>query len=284
LAERSGANVQSVERAIAILQSFSIEKPERGVGELSRELGLHKSTVSRLMTTLERGGLLSRDPQTQRYRLGIELIGLASQVVSYMDVREVARPVLRQFAEECQESVNLVVLDVPSSLSLRVSQSGNARPGLWAAVQVVNLDQFVPPARQIKNIGRVGRRMCAHSTAAGKVLLADLAPGELDAILPDELERFTPGTITDPKNLCRELVSVREQGYAVVQEELEEGLNAIAAPVYDHTGRMAAAVSVAGPAYRVAPESFPRLAARLMDITAQISRQLGYLPRRLDHL
>jgi DNA-binding IclR family transcriptional regulator len=100
-----------VERAIAILKSFSLERPERGVNELSRELGLHKSMVFRLMITLERGGLLSRNPETERYRLGVDLIGMAAQVVSYMDVREVARPFLRQLAETCQETVNLAVLN-----------------------------------------------------------------------------------------------------------------------------------------------------------------------------
>jgi DNA-binding IclR family transcriptional regulator len=100
-----------VERAICILKAFSPEAPERGVSELSQDLGLHKSTVSRLMSTLERGGLLSRNPQTRRYRLGIDLIGMAGQVVSHIDVREVARPILRELAQECQESVNLVVMD-----------------------------------------------------------------------------------------------------------------------------------------------------------------------------
>jgi DNA-binding IclR family transcriptional regulator len=100
-----------VERAIAILKSFSLKRPERGVNELSRGLGLHKSMVSRLMITLERGGLLSRNPETERYRLGVDLIGMAAQVVSYMDVREVARPFLRQLAETCQETVNLAVLN-----------------------------------------------------------------------------------------------------------------------------------------------------------------------------
>jgi len=247
--------VQSVERAIAILKSFSLEKPERGVSELSRELGLHKSTVSRLMSTLERGGLLSRNPETERYRLGVDLMGMAAQVVSYMDVRQVARPFLRQLAETCQETVNLSVLD---------------------AGQVVNLEQLIPPARQVKNIGWVGRRMCPHCTAAGKVLLAHLSQDELDRILQAGLERFTPYTITDPQELRQELMRVCQQGYAVSQEELEEGLNVVAAPVYNHTGQVIASVSVAGPAYRVTPERFPQLAARLMDAAARISERLGY--------
>jgi IclR family acetate operon transcriptional repressor len=218
------------------------------------------------MSTLERGGLLGRNPETQRYRLGIDLIGMAAQVVSYMDVREVARPHLRRLADECQESVNLVVLDIPST--------GSERGG-----QVVNLEQFVPPARQVKNIGLVGRRMHPHATAAGKVLLAHLSPQEVDAILPDELERYTPWTLTDRANLHRALASVRAQGYAVVQEEFEEGLNALAAPIYNHDGQVIAAAGVAGPAYRVTPERFSQLAARLMAITAEISKGLGYSPR-----
>ena len=253
--QRRSSGVQSVERAIAILKSFSTEKPERGVGELGRELGLHKSTVSRLMTTLERGGLLSRNPETQRYRLGIDLIGLAAHVIAYADVREVARPLLRSLAEECQESVNLVVLD---------------------GDQVVNLEQFVPPARQVKNIGQVGRRLCPHCTAAGKVLLAHLSQEELDQVLSGELEKHTAHTITDSNQLRRDLNTVRRQGYAIAREELEEGLNALAAPLYDHTGQAVAAVGVAGPAYRMTAQALPQMVACLLDVTRQISARLGH--------
>jgi DNA-binding IclR family transcriptional regulator len=144
------------------------------------------------------------------------------------------------------------------------------------AGQIVNLEQFVPPAYQVRNIGWVGRRMCPHCTAAGKALLAHLAQDELDRILQAGLERFTPRTITDPHRLQQELMRVRKQGYAVSQEELEEGLNVVAAPIYDHTGQVTASVSVAGPAYRVTPKRFPELAARLMGVAATISERLGY--------
>jgi IclR family KDG regulon transcriptional repressor len=247
--------VQSVERAISILRSFSLETPERGVTELSRELGLHKSTISRLMITLERGGLLARDPETERYRLGVDLIGMAAHVASHMDVREVARPVLRQLAEACEETVNLSVLDQG---------------------QVVNLEQSVPPVRQVKNLGAVGRRTAAHCTAAGKVLLAHLSAPELGRILDAGLEPLTPHTITDPQALRDALVQVLRQGYAVAQEELEEGLNVVAAPIYDHAGRAAAALSIAGPAYRVSPARFPPLADQVKAAAAAISRRLGH--------
>ncbi len=247
--------VQSVERAVAILRAFSRAKPERGVSELSRELGLHKSTVSRLLTTLERQGLVARNPQTGTYRLGLALIVLAAQVVEHMDLREIARPHLRELSERCQETVNLAIL-----------HEG----------QVMDLEQFAPPVRSLKNIGWVGRRMPPHCTAAGKVLLAHLPQDRLERFLQARLERLTPRTITDPERLREELKRVRAQGYAVAEEELEDGLNALAAPIYDHTGAVNAAVSLAGPAFRLPPAVFPQLAALLLETCARISAEMGY--------
>lgn len=264
MAERGSSGVQSLERAIAILKSFSVTQPERGVGELSRELGLHKSTVSRLMATLERGGLLDRDPHTQRYRLGVEILVLAAQVVGFLDVQRVARPILKDLSNEVRESVNLVVLDMPT-------------PGSGQSVHVVNLEQFVPPARQVKDIGRVGRRMSSHATAAGKVLLASLPPEFLRETLPARLRAFTPATITDRDRFLQELEVVRQQGYGLALEELEEGLMAAAAPIYDHSGQVVAAISAAGPAYRVTPEMLPHLSDRLVQVAGEISQLLGYL-------
>lgn len=255
MTELDYSTIQSVERAIRILKSFTMNKVEWGVNELGRELGWHKSTVSRIMSTLERGGLLSRNPDTNRYRLGVDLIGLASCVVSYMDIREIARPLLRELAQGCQETVNLVVLD---------------------AGQTVNLDQYLPPTRQVKNIGWVGRRTPPYCTAAGKVLLAHLTEERQKRTFYYELFSFTPETITDINELKRELDQVIQQGYAVSQEEMESGLNAIAAPIYDHRREVTSAASIAGPSYRVTPELFSVLAQQLIKTTTEISRRLGY--------
>jgi DNA-binding IclR family transcriptional regulator len=255
LTKQPESTLQSVERAIAILKLFSLAKPEWGVSEMGREMKLHKSTVSRLLKTLEQGGLLSRNPDTERYQLSINLIGLAAQVVSLIDVRQVARPWMQQLAEMCQETVNLSILE---------------------AGQVVNLEQSLPQSHEIKSISWVGRRMSPHCTAAGKVFLAYLSQTELDRVLPKKLERFTPRTITTLVALQQELARVRELGYAVACEELEEGLNAIATPLYNHQSQVTASLNIAGPAYRVTPETFPKLAAQLKDVTAKISGQLGY--------
>ena len=238
-----------------ILKSFSRERPERGVNELARELGWHKSTVSRLMTTLERAALLSRNPDTDRYHLGIGLIGLAAQVVSYADVRREARKWLRELSMNCQETVNLVVLD---------------------AGQAFNLEQFVPPNRRVKSIGWVGRRMPLHCTAAGKVLLAFLPADELEHYLPSPFERFTSRTIVNADVLNQELDQVHRRGYGIAQEELEEGLNAVAVPIYDHDGRAHCAASVSGPAYRMTPDRFPTIISKLTETAAEISRRLGF--------
>lgn len=257
MGEQPAYTIQSVARAIAILKSFNLEQPERGVSELSRELGLHPSTVSRLMSTLEQGGLITRQPETQRYRLGIDLIGLAEQVIDYLDIREVARPILREYAEVCQETVFLSILDA----------------GL-----VTNIEYRAPAGREVGHIGRLGRWMPAHCTAAGRVLLAHLPTDALNEHLPAVLEPLTTHTITDPFHLRKVLADVRRQGFAVSEEELEVGLNAVAAPIYDHARHVRAALGIAGPAYRVTPVMFPVLTEQLKVRAGEISMQLGYRP------
>ncbi len=252
-----GDTLQSVERAINILKLFSLSKADWGVSELSREMHLHKSIVSRLLRTLEQGGLLSRNAETERYRLSVNLISLAAQVVSQLDVREISRPWLRQLAEACKETVNLSVLE-----------SG----------RVVNIDQCLPQSREIKSTGWVGQSMPPHATAAGKVLMCYLSEAELDRLVRRGLAHLTPRTIVTPAALRRELERVREQGYAVAREELEAGLNAVAAPVWDHRGMAVASVNVAGPAYRLTPQMFPKLAVQLKQVTGKISEQLGFRP------
>ncbi|MBC7251198.1 MAG: IclR family transcriptional regulator [Anaerolineae bacterium] len=251
-----GSVIRSVEKAIAILKAFSMEKPELSVTELSQQLALHKSTVSRLLTTLEKGGLVEQNPETGKYRLGVVLIGLAGLVVAHADIREIARPLLRQLAQETQETVNLAVLD---------------------GDEVVNIEQILPDKRQVKNIGWVGRRTPLHCVSTGKILLAYQPSEEIERIITKGLSQRTDKTITDPDQLREELANIRRQGYATGLEELEEGLNAVAAPVRNHDGEVVAAVSVSGPSYRVSPERIPALAQLAMRTTEEISRQLGFL-------
>jgi DNA-binding IclR family transcriptional regulator len=247
--------IQAVERAIAILQAFTPERQELGVLELARVLDLHKSTVSRLLATLQTGGLVERNPETGQYRLGTALIGLAGLVVAHTDVRETARPLLRSLAEELDDSINLGVLDRD---------------------MVLTIESFSPGTRDIKGSGWVGRRSPLHCTAMGKVLLAFRSEAEIERIIAAGLPPFTPNTISDPSSFRRELTQARQQGFATAFGELEEGLYAIAAPVHDYTGHVIGAITVYGPSYRIVPERTSELVTRTVQTAEHISHRLGF--------
>jgi DNA-binding IclR family transcriptional regulator len=248
--------LQSVDRAIAVLKGFSEEEPELGVTELSQRLGLPKSTVYRLLASLQQEGIVDQDPETEKYRLGIELVNLAGLVLKQMDVRQVARTYLRSLAEASEETVNLSLL------------TGDDK--------VINIDGISSP-RMVRNVGWIGREMLPHCISSGKALLAYLPQQRLERIAAKGLPRFTEKTIVDPILLQEELKRVRQQGYAVGQEELEVGLSAVAAPIWNHKGEVVAAVSVSGPSFRLSSEKIPELAELTRRTANEISYQLGYV-------
>ncbi len=246
--------IQSVRRAASLLRAFGGGASELGVSELGRRLNLHKSTVSRLLATLESEGLLERAPGTEKYRLGPEIARLARQAGHLGDVREVARPFLVELAEITRETANLAVLD---------------------GDDVNNVDQVSGP--HMVRVGNwVGRRTPLHCVANGKALLAFLPQAELERLTAGPLAAFTPFTVTEPAMLRSSLGQVRQQGYATALGEIEEGLNAIAAPIWGSTGAVVAALSVSGPAYRVTPERIPELGQITRDCARRVSHRLGY--------
>jgi IclR family acetate operon transcriptional repressor len=253
----NGPTVQSVSRAASILELLA-DDGELGITELGRRLGVHKATASRLVATLSEHGLVERNPATDKVRLGFGLVHLAGAAMTGLDLVQQARPILQALAEQTEETVNLGVLDGGS---------------------VVYLDQ-IAGTRAIVSASWVGRRTPAHCTSNGKVLLAHLRDAELAAFLSHPLERLTPGTIVDPEALRAQLIEVRARGYAQTIEELEEGLNAVAAPVRRADGGVIAAVSVAGPAFRLRPIELPRIARMTADAAGSVSRRLGYKERR----
>ena len=253
--ETSG--VQSVDRALSIL-GFLAEEGELGVTELGRRLRVHKATASRLVATLADHGMVERNPVTDKVRLGHGLIHLAGSVMAGLDLPQQARPMLEELAERTRETVNLAVLD---------------------GDEVLHLDQ-IAGARSIVSVSWVGRRTPLHATSNGKVLLAFLEEAERERLLAGPLRRMTPNTITDPGLLRAQLRDVISRGYAQTVEELEEGLNAVAAPVRGTGGEAVAAVSVSGPAFRMRPVELPRLGRMVMDTAGAISRRLGYVERR----
>lgn len=254
--EEPAGIIQSVYKAIRILKAFGHETPEWGVAELSRHFGWHKSTVSRLLATLEAGGMVERDHETGKYRLGVELIALAGQVTQHADLRTLARPFLDELAARFGETANLTILYRGAAF---------------------NIEGSVPAERQVKDIGWVGRRTPPHATSTGKVLLAYLPAAELEQIMAGySFQRFTPHTIAAGDELMRALEGIRAGGYATAIEELEIGLNSVAAPIFDRSGRAVAAISLSGPAYRMTPARLEEVRPDVVETAQRISALLGW--------
>lgn len=240
--------VQTADRALQLLLAFDADAPTLGVTELASRVGVHKSTASRLAATLAARGFLERAPGSDAFRLGPELGRLGLLALAGRDLVELARPAMERLASETGETVNLAVLD---------------------GEEVVNVAQV--DGRHIVGVGSwTGRRTALHCTANGKVLLAFGG-----APVPARLEAFTAQTITSAQALQHELAAVRGRGYATVASELEDGLHAAAAPVFDLAGSCRGALSVSGPAYRLPTEGLDAVAARCREAAAELGPLLG---------
>jgi len=248
-----GGNLQSVRRALNALEIVA-DSGEIGVSDLGRKLGVHKATASRLAAALAERELLERNPQNDRYRIGFGLVRLAGSAIAGLDIVREAHPLLESLAEQTKETTNLGVL------------SGDS---------VVYIDQ-VTGTRSVVAMSWVGRRTPLHCTSNGKVLLAFMPGEERWRLLQRPLQRVTPRTIVDPKLLERQLLRVQDEGYAFTLEELELGLNAVAAPVRGADGHVIAAVSVSGPSYRVTPQRLPELGELARRTADAVSRRMGY--------
>jgi DNA-binding IclR family transcriptional regulator len=246
--------VQSVDRALAVLEILARDG-HAGVSEIAEEMGIHKSTVSRLLGSLVSRGMVHQNSERGKYQLGFGILRLASSIPGRLSLVREARPVLERLAEEFKETVNLAVL-----------RSNYA----------VNVDQAMGPST-LATYDWVGSLTPLHATSSGKVLLAALPADERDRILRETgLPPRTPRTITDRKKLESQLLDVARNGYGVVHEEFEIGLTAVAVPVFNHLGAVIGAVSISGPAFRFDPEKSPGLIEALKEAGLQISAKMGY--------
>jgi DNA-binding IclR family transcriptional regulator len=250
----SAGLIQTVGRIAKILRYFSESEGDLGVMHISRETGLHKSTASRLLTSLHKEGFIDKDPDTGKYRLGLGLVYLAGSVLDKIDLRQVAQNQINTLAELTQETINISVLD------------GN---------ECINIESVRSP-KSIRYAGQLGRKTPLHCTSTGKVLLAYLSPDERQKIISQPLTTYTGHTITDTVELEEALAAVRDQGYAISREEFEEGLVAIAVPLWNHIGEVVGALSVSGPTYRMDPETVKEFVTPLIEASQTISKLLGY--------
>ena len=245
--------VQSVHRAISVLEVLA-ERGPAGVTEIAVELGVHKSTASRLISVLEDHRLVAQVSSRGKYQLGFGLIRLAGATSAQFDLARDGQEVCEQLAADLRETVNIAVMQES-----------------W----VINISQVRGPAA-VSSHNWVGQLTPAHATSSGKVLLAFRGDDVLSEFLRQPLERYTPRTVTAPGILRAQLAEVAERGYAETVEELEIGLNAVSAPIRSMNREVIAAISVSGPSYRLTEERLPAVAAHVSAAAAEISSRLGY--------
>lgn len=248
------SRVQSVERAAKILEALVGEVDGLGVTELSRRIKLHKSTVHRLLTTLLGLGYVEQNEESEKYRLGMKLLYLGGAILERMDLRHEAYDFLKELSREVNETVHLVIPDGYSALYIDKLE-GN---------------------KTIRMHSQIGRRVPMHASAVGKVILAFEDKKFVDEILKQGLDKFTEKTIIDPNKLLKHLAEIKVQGFAVDDEENEEGIRCVGAPIFDYTGKVVGAVSVSGPTVTVTPERVVDIAGNLLACARKISDRMGW--------
>ncbi|WP_300344198.1 IclR family transcriptional regulator [Nesterenkonia sp.] len=245
--------VQSVERAIQILELLR-EDPAVSMSEISRRLEVHRSTVLRVLATLEAYDLVEQSGRGS-YRLGFGLLRLASAVRNQIDFAKDAQSSCDHLADRLNETVNAAILDEGFAVTITQAQG----------------DQMVGVTKQY-----VGQRGPLHATSTGKILLAHAGDDQFDRLVDRGMESFTGMTITDPDVLRTELEAVRRRGWASAVAEWERGINALAVPVRDADGGVVAALSVTAPSFRLPESHFAELAEILTAEASALEERLGY--------
>lgn len=247
--------VKSVDRALHLLEIMAEEKRGVELQELCKKTHINTTTLYRLLQTLQNRGFVTQNPYTERYRLGLKLLELGHAVTNQIELREIALPFLEKLMEKTGETANLVILD-----------EGEA----------VYIEKVESPA-SLRMFYRIGKQAPAHATGVGKVLLAALPSEKVTEIIKTKgLCKLTENTITSPENLQKELEKIRDNGFAIDNEECEVGAKCIGAPVRDYTNQVVAAVSISGPGARLSEERLNELAEVVKDTAYKISEKIGY--------
>lgn len=243
----------SVKNALRLLRSFTINEPEKSVTELSISLGLGKSTVSRLLTTLASEGFVIKDPNTRKYRLGLSILHLNTVLTTNLEITREAESILEQLVHEIEETVHIAVLE---------------------GVDIIYLNR-VECKHPVQILSHIGRRNPSYCTSSGKVILAYQDEETIERVIKNDLKKYTVNTITDPSDFRSILQTIKSQGYAISIEEFREGVTSIAAPIYDYTGKVVYALSVVGPVHRMNAYN-STIITKVKRAAKEISEKLGY--------
>lgn len=250
-------HIQSVFRALKILECVADYGNHISLTEISKEMNLSKSTVHGLIATLERYGYMQQDSATGKYSLGLKIFEIGQAYVSNLDLREIALPDLRELSLRYQETVHLAVL---------------------SEEDVVYIDK-VDGSRSIGIRSRIGGRNPAYCTGVGKVLLSGLSERQIEEMyVGKELPKYTENTVVELTALMNQIRQVREKGYGFDMEEIELGLGCVAAPIKDNQGTIIAAISLSGPSGRLL--NMNDIATDVVRTAMKISMRLGYKDRR----
>jgi len=253
--DKSNYIIQSVSHALDVLEEFHGDVDELGVTELSKKLKLHKNNVFRILATLQSRNYIEQNKASENYRLGIRCLELGQTFIHQRGMLKQANPVLQELAEKTGETSYVSIM------------RGN---------EVVYLDS-VEPETTVRVVSRLGLHMPTHATAAGKVLVAFESEEDLRKRFSGELKSYTKNTFRTVEELFRDLEAVREKGYATDLEEFEEGLRCVASPIRDYTRKVIGALSVSGPAHRLADEKIQTIfGAEVVRLGKELSIRLGF--------
>ncbi|MCG7345527.1 IclR family transcriptional regulator [Sporosarcina sp. ACRSL] len=247
--------VQSVDRALRILELLKEHPNGQGVTEVANFLQVAKSTAHRLLLSLERHGYVQKVGRESTYRLGLKFIEMNYFVVKHLNIVEIAKPLIEKLSKETGEIVHLVMLDNQ---------------------QVVYIDK-VDNLSAIRIYSQVGRRAPLYCTAVGKCILAHRDEEELYSYINQvQFKRFTEHTLANGEELVEELHAIRTRGYSYDNEEHELGIRCVAAPIFDYKGEVQYAVSVTGPLYRMSDDILKNTIPKLRETVEEISTKIGF--------
>lgn len=245
----------SLGKALDLLEAFTPENRTLGIAELSRTVGIPKSTAHRLLSTLKDRGYVRQDEPSRKYRLGIKAWELGCMAVANVGVLEAARPHLERLASRSGEIVHLAILD---------------------GDEVVYVDKVESNQQAVRAYSHVGGRASAYCVATGKAILANQSAGFLEKFLRRNFKAYTSKTLADPKQLRADLERTRRRGYAVNVGEWRIDVGGVAAPIWRHTNDVVAAVSVTAPVIRLTRQRVEQLVPLVVEAARQISRDLGF--------
>jgi len=246
---------QSVEKTLAIIELMSTRGKMR-LQDIAALAEIPVSTALRLVNTLLQHNYVIQDSETLRYSLSMKFAHIGSLIVAQTDLHRIARPMLVELSERCEESCCI---------------------GIEEDRQVVYIDVVDGPDGMLKITQRIGKRAPMHCSGIGKVLLLNRTPAQLTEFVADcGLQVFTEKTIATREALTEELQRIATQGYALDDEECELGVKCVAAPVRDYTGKVIAGISASGPVHRMSGAHFETIKKALQDTAARISKEMGY--------